>query len=214
MNKTLQDIITNLTVATGLPGWCTTEKALHLAELVMSCPTYPALFVELGVFGGRSFVPMVLALKEFVPTGFALGIDPWSVSAAIEGMDPHDADDQKHVKYWSSVPLAAVQRRCSDVMEAHDLWGHAALIQARAEHIAPLITRPIDLLHIDGNHTPLASCRDVTLWAPLVRPGGLIVFDDINWPSTQEAITLLRTHADLFEERVTPLCAWGVFRKK
>lgn len=38
--------------------------------------------------------------------------------------------------------------------------------------------REIDILYIDGEHTPTAVCRDAALYIPLVRPGGAIIFDD------------------------------------
>ena len=36
----------------------------------------------------------------------------------------------------------------------------------------------IDILYIDGEHTPTAVCRDIALYAPLVRRGGAIIIDD------------------------------------
>jgi predicted O-methyltransferase YrrM len=63
-----------------LPGWCTKEKAYTLASLVIG--TRPAVIVEVGVFGGRSFLPMALALKE-LGKGMAIGIDPWSPAASV-----------------------------------------------------------------------------------------------------------------------------------
>lgn len=43
-----------------------------------------------------------------------------------------------------------------------------------------LAGRPIDFLYIDGDHTYEGVRRDYELYAPLVRPGGLIAFHDIN----------------------------------
>lgn len=40
------------------------------------------------------------------------------------------------------------------------------------------LKQPIDILYIDGEHTPNAVCRDIALYLPLVRPGGAVIFDD------------------------------------
>jgi len=38
--------------------------------------------------------------------------------------------------------------------------------------------RQIDILYVDGEHTSTAVCRDLSLYVPLVRPGGAIIIDD------------------------------------
>ena len=40
--------------------------------------------------------------------------------------------------------------------------------------------RPLDLLFIDGDHTYAGVKQDFEMYGPLVRPGGLIGFHDIN----------------------------------
>jgi cephalosporin hydroxylase len=37
----------------------------------------------------------------------------------------------------------------------------------------------LDLLHIDGDHTPNGVKADYDMYSPLVRPGGIIVFHDV-----------------------------------
>lgn len=55
-------------------GWCTLEKAYALAAAVIMLR--PSLVVEVGIWAGRSFVPMALALKQ-IGKGQIIGIDPW-----------------------------------------------------------------------------------------------------------------------------------------
>lgn len=39
--------------------------------------------------------------------------------------------------------------------------------------------RPIDVLHIDGDHSYVGAAMDYTMYAPLVRPGGVILLHDV-----------------------------------
>ncbi len=209
MNPQLLDTITSLTFnqsPAALPGWCTTEKAVRMAELVMK--ERPRLIVELGVFGGRSFLPMALALAEVLKdtpadsppiSRLAVGIDPWNNAACIEGMDPHDANDQKNIEYWSKVPLHEVHRKAVAAMDTLNLWPVAAFMQGRAERIACMFAdNSIDVIHFDDNHH--MALRSVELWLPKCRPRAVIVFDDTHWAETQAGLVLLATMATLISD--------------
>ena len=45
-----------------LNGWCSVNKAQHLAAMV--CALQPVTAVEIGVFGGKSLIPMAMAMKR------------------------------------------------------------------------------------------------------------------------------------------------------
>ena len=55
-----------------------------------------------------------------------------------------------------------------------------------------------DFLFIDADHTLPAVTRDHELYAPLVRPGGLIVFHDIMEPKVRRIAYQRPTEVDLF----------------
>jgi predicted O-methyltransferase YrrM len=57
--------------------------------------------------------------------------------------------------------------------DAHDAGTVAAVREALARE-------PLDLLFIDGDHSADGVARHHALYAPLVRPGGLIAFHDID----------------------------------
>lgn len=56
--------------------------------------------------------------------------------------------------------------------------GNVTCLCADSANATHLVQAPIDLLFIDGNHTYESSYGDYTRFRPLVRDGGLIVFDD------------------------------------
>src|SRR4051812_47320274 len=63
-------------------GWCTVDKAKTLAASVLAIR--PGTVVQIGVWAGRSLIPMALACQS-VHKGIVIGIDPWSPDASAEG---------------------------------------------------------------------------------------------------------------------------------
>jgi hypothetical protein len=149
-----------------ITGWCELEKAEILAALCYT--TRPVRIVEIGVFGGKSLIPMALAMKA-AGAGEVVGIDPWSNAAAIEGYDGANRD------WWSSVDL---ERVYNSFLTMRDRLGLSIRV-IRAKSDAVEWIDPIGLLHIDGQHTDQAA-RDVR-FAKYVNVGGYVVVDDIGW---------------------------------
>lgn len=159
-----------------LDGWCSDFKASTLMDLVWFMQ--PKVVVEIGVFGGKSLVPMGFALKQ-LGGGMAYGIDPWSAAASAEGMDGENKS------WWSSIDHGAILRKLENKITEFQLDNYITLVQATSAD-APAIAN-IDILHIDGNHSNDASYFDAIKWVPLVRRGGIIIFDDLTWGTTERA---------------------------
>ncbi len=160
-----------------LEGWCTHNKASVLVDLIFMLK--PKIVVEIGVWGGKSLVPMGLALKVN-GRGKAYGIDPWDSGASSEGMDGVNYD------WWSQVDHQMILRGLQAKISEYNLQANIELIKSTSEN-APLIPN-IDILHIDGNHSEKAANLDAHKWVPLVRRGGIIIFDDITWGTTASAV--------------------------
>jgi predicted O-methyltransferase YrrM len=177
----------------GLHGWCTLEKASAMAELVLA--ERPALCVEIGVFGGRSLIAQALALRAN-GTGLVYGIDPWETSSTIEG--DHAPQDST---WWSNVDLPSICAHCMTAIGDFAVWKQTRIVAARADQVAGVfVDESIEILHIDGNHSELASVRDLDLYWPKVRPAGWIWFDDIDWPTTAKAVRLLNENAETIKD--------------
>jgi hypothetical protein len=159
-----------------MEGWCSPAKATKLA----SYASYARTFVEIGVFGGKSLFAGALSQ----PSGsIAIGIDPWESIPSVEGYDGENAT------WWSKIDHEAIYRSCRTFQTSLDLVRSCFLVRATASEALPLAERfsPIDLLHIDGNHSESASLHDVTHYVPLVRLGGIVFFDDLSWETTRRA---------------------------
>lgn len=190
---------------TRLPGWCSEAK---FVDIFKTCrQTNPQWVVEIGVFGGRSLLAFLGAIGCY---NFIYGIDPYSRESIIEGGDGASNHD-----WWTQEELDSLYLNLSKYLSS--VWGYAhpenILVRETSEQYAKSRTPGppvVDILHIDGNHSELCSCRDVQLYLPMVIPGGLIYFDDINWPTTLKAQGMLAEQCDLL--RVVDQCA--VYRKR
>lgn len=156
-----------------LEGWCTKNKASILIDLVFMLN--PKTIVEIGVFGGKSLIPMAYAL-QVTKSGKIYGIDPWDSAASAEGMDSINYD------WWSTLDHGYILKGLQEKIIQFNLTEQIILIRTTSED-APLIPQ-IDILHIDGNHSEKTAVLDATKWVPLVRKGGLIIFDDITWATS------------------------------
>lgn len=167
-----------------LPGWCSRQKAVCLAETVLA--ERPLVCVEIGIFGGRSLVPVAAALRQN-GAGAIYGIEAWSPAVAVENTTNAANDD-----WWSTVDFDRIKHDFYRFIVDMSLTRHVRVIEAPSARAAGLFDT-IDFLHIDGSHSVLNAAEDVILYARRVRPGGIVVFDDVNWNSTALARGLLES---------------------
>jgi predicted O-methyltransferase YrrM len=62
--------------------------------------------------------------------------------------------------------------------------------------------RPIDILYVDGEHTTQAVIRDAMLYVPLVKPGGLVIFDDYGHEDVRRGCDKALTALDCMQRAV------------
>ncbi len=184
-----------------LEGWCSNEKASILIDIIAELK--PETIVEIGVWGGKSLIPMAYALN-YNGKGKIYGVDPWSTQESAEGMD-----GVNHT-WWSSVDHVKILKGLQVKIQEFHLQDQIVLIRTTSEH-CPVIS-DIDILHIDGNHSDKASFLDVIKWVPLVKSGGLIIFDDVNWATTNRATAWLNENCIKIAEYKGDNI-WGIWAK-
>lgn len=166
-----------------LGGWLSPEKAYCMAEYI-SRHEKPEICVEIGVYHGRSLFLMAIALLERGTTGKCYGVDPWSKPSQAEGTTAISQD------HWTQEEFDVHHNAAASALRTLGLESNCLLIRSPSQYAAQLFPF-IDILHIDGNHSEPASCRDVEIYLPRVIRGGFIFFDDRHWPETQAAIKML-----------------------
>jgi predicted O-methyltransferase YrrM len=190
-----------------LPGWCHREKSMAMARLVLN--ERPRLCVEVGVYGGRSLVPCAAALRH-LGAGRIVGVESWSAEVAV--LDP---TNESNDEWWKGIDFRPIKRAFFSFIVDHDLTREISIVEAPSAQAA-MIFGAIDFLHIDGSHAMLAAAEDVIRYGRLVRPGGIIVFDDANWASTSVARELLggmATLMDLIRDPEVPANICAVYRR-
>lgn len=178
-----------------MPGWCSKDKADKLIQTIKE--NNLQLSVEIGVFGGSSFFPQALAMKD-KGSGLAIGIDPWTTDSALE-----DMTNEANKNWWGSLNLETIYNAFMKNIEKYELNKFCNILRNKSENIVNQITdESIDLLHIDGNHCERLAYQDSVLFLPKVKHGGYVFFDDIGWvesgniASTQKGLTYLKEFCD------------------
>lgn len=151
-------------------GWCDKSKTEALVSMVVAYR--PSLVVEVGVFGGGSFIPMAMAAK-WLGSGMVVGIDPWDKDIAVQAQTTN-----KDREWWAAIDLEAVYNNFSQRVHELGLDNVTKIFRNRSNNVEPPGT--ISILHIDGSHNDQAV-TDVVRFAPRVEAGGICVTDDSAW---------------------------------
>ncbi len=81
---------------------------------------------------------------------------------------------------------------------------HAAKVRKlrgrSADRLLELADQHFDAIYIDGSHTMADVLLDTTLSWPLLKPGGIMLFDDYGWEPHQPASLRPQAAIDLFLE--------------
>jgi len=190
-----------------ITGWCSEQKGAILVDMILK--KKPEKIVEIGVWAGKSLLPMAYTLKA-MGRGKVYGIDPWSAEASIQHVT-----NEPNIVWWSHVDHDGILLSLINNIKRWQLEDYVEIIINTSENADPI--EDIDLLHIDGNHSDYASYLDVNKWVPLVKSGGWIIFDDMSWnengiATTARAVKWLDENCIKMAEFQED-CSWGVWIK-
>lgn len=154
-----------------VPGWCIPEKALALASIVIALR--PAISLEIGVFGGSSFLPIAMAHKT-IGYGMAIGVDAWD---SVVGVREQTTNEDR--EWWSKLDINAIYNNFQNQLDKYKLHGVTQIIRKESRHYQ--IPHHIGFAHIDGSHGDTAT-SDIVRVAPNIMAGGIMALDDLQWP--------------------------------
>jgi predicted O-methyltransferase YrrM len=157
-----------------IPVW--QELAKHLPD--------NRAFLEVGSFEGRSAVWMVENMLE--AGGRVVCIDTW------EGGEEHGAEDMGTVEERF---IGNMQR-----LQAKKDFSLSARQGASAEELADCVAagEQYDFIYIDGSHVAKDVLTDACMAWPLLKPGGVLVFDDYLWGNPRDILHRPKLAIDAF----------------
>lgn len=146
-------------------------------------PTKKLQIVEIGVYEGASSC----FWSDFYlnhPESRLISIDPFT------GSEEHIREPEKYPG------LSQLEVTARDNIAKSSNAGKVEIIKGYSHLVYPHLhyrygEEPwIDVLYIDGAHDSISVARDITLYVPLVKPGGVVFFDDYPHPDVQRAVDM------------------------
>ena len=192
-------------------GWCTYDKAMELCGLIEKYDV--ETIVEVGVFGGRSLLPMAHAL-EYRGRGLIIGVEAWDNDVAVEFPTNLENDE-----CWRNLDLRPIKQQFIRYISEHNLTHRVKLLELSSDdafavlHSSRFFPR-LDLIHVDGNHSEIQAKRDVLNAEAILRPSGILVLDDIIWQGVRMARDLITSRFETLYEVEQGKTSYGVYRKR
>lgn len=150
--------------AARMPGWRLPEEAAELVRLSFMLPAN-AVLVEVGSFLGSGAV-LLAGARKLRGSGRVHCIDPFDASGdafsapiyrAIAGSDDRTLRD----RFEENIRRLGLSREVS-------------VHQGTAEAIGAHWSEPIDLLLLDGDHSPEGARAAFLRWTPFLKAGGIV----------------------------------------
>lgn len=146
--------------------------------------------LELGVYHGRSFVPLYLCSQ---PDEAVIGIDRFA----------------PYVRGEPAPSPEAVERLCWEIAgDAVGTLGDLEFVRADSQEIDSLGLDAVRIAHVDGDHTLLGAAHDLRLVSRVMHRRGVMIVDDFcnaHWPEVTTAVVDFCRASG-----AVPVCiAWG-----
>ena len=140
-------------------------------------------YVEIGVYQGRSLFSVAQVFKD--NEGKAYGIDPYLLASAKE-QDSEKISRKVKSKVLEEEDLEAIYNQVLMNTKALELTKVIKIIRKTSTEAALYFkAAKIDMLHIDGNHDLKSVQDDIDNYSPLIREGGIIIFNRIDLESVK-----------------------------
>lgn len=158
-----------------IPGWASDIYAWQ--EWAQSYIPPGGTYLEVGTFFGASLAHM----GHLRPDINLIAIDPWldSPSQGYHGAGEYQAIQDAH----GGLFLTFLHFMMT---EAPDVLKRTRVIRGTANSVR--VVGDVDVLFVDGAHDYWSVVRDIEVFAPLVRPGGLVSGHDYPDPDVTRAV--------------------------
>jgi predicted O-methyltransferase YrrM len=162
-------------------------------------------FVEVGCKEGRTTGHILKA----IPDARVIAIDPWCAMPAqkgVKGGETYEEWDFAKIEatFWENVGDA--KDRCTMLKTTSYKAANGVF-----PDVGAMCEKRFDIAFIDAAHDYESVKKDIRLWWPLIREGGMLVGHDWNhkWPGVERAVA---DSFDLLRVGVTVDSVWFVLK--
>lgn len=127
----------------------------------------PTSFLEIGVFQGYTAEWILENILKH-PDSRYIGIDPWERFKVFKKR--FDTEEKWKLEMLDRIDM--LRSRYAGKAEFIKGFSQEILLQERVRK------NKYDIVYIDGNHTAIAVINDFVLSWPLLKVGGIMIFDD------------------------------------
>lgn len=167
-----------------IPTDTTAQELIKLAKLAKA--TCGGIIVEIGSYLGASSIVMAKANRH----GVIYCIDTWQNDAMSEGS-------------WDTMSTFFHNtRHCKNIVPIR-MWSTEAADKTPQE---------VDMIFIDGDHSYEGVKKDIDLYFPKIKSGGIIAMHDIGWAEGVNRVIKEDIMPNISENETLPNLFWG--RKK
>jgi predicted O-methyltransferase YrrM len=147
--------------------------------------TKPIKYLEIGLLCGHNLV-IFEQLYGAHPDSRLYGIDPWDL-LNTEYNESYDHTGNMKDCFQNIVATGRVNK--------FDIRKGFSYIEVQR-----FDDNFFDFVYIDGNHNPANVLEDAVLAFRKLKSGGILIFDDYDWPSVKPAIDRF---AEIYSEKLT-----------
>ena len=156
------------------------------------------LIVEIGVLGGAHLLAIVDVCKK--NNNKIVGVDPFETLTVFNGQSEKEVEEQNQISV-NTVRDGWKQNRenLQKIIAEHKLESMVELkVEASWKAAEKFGDASIDLLHIDGDHSVEGVTKDLALYWPKMKVGGVVIMDDILWGCVRRAVSeFLKLHPEI-----------------
>jgi predicted O-methyltransferase YrrM len=150
--------------------WFLTRNGSTFMEYILpEWKDRPIFYLEIGVFEGMSLTWMMQNVLTH-PESKAVGVDPWLMTSRVQ---KYDMDKIMQRAFHNLSPWSD---RCQ-LLRMNSVEILTAAIKGRDAF--GLERESLDICMIDGDHSHLGTWNDARLCLHLLKPGGWMLFDDV-----------------------------------
>jgi Ca2+-binding EF-hand superfamily protein len=186
-------------------GACSAYKFMYIYNNFIRDKNIKTI-VEIGVYNGCFLLP----ITHMNNNTLSYGIDPY------ESYIQNDIEDKNLYKVAASIStnadfLSNVYNRLINNIDKFKL--NVNILRNKSENVVNNFdNNSIDILNIDGSHDYEFVLKDLYLYSDKITTNGIIIIDDINWPSVKSAMDTFLKSTNKFKI-IHVETEWGIIQK-